>query len=351
MRKEANIISSPSTKTWEELYKAAIEFKEIGAWNWMWDSDVFGVKNPVNGEIGYCCVLGGIGEFFALAIYLGTEGLSDYLRVQSGEIDVDNKDALYLKKCLVASFGDRKFLSKDDLRVIKKLGLLFRGRNAWPLFKSYQPGYHPWYLTEEEATYLILCLKQAKEVALRFKEAPKMLNTSKDNHYFVRIPKKEGETLEWMDAWLEPPPPLKKMVIMVKEMDESRLKRIEKTASRQEMIWEIDFFHFPACVEEKGGRPYYPLAFLWVDQDSYYILHTYLTTPKKYRIEFIEQFLHCLEKVKILPAEILVKKGELFSYLCPFTERLNIKLSLVEELDAIEEARNDMVEYFDKGKS
>lgn len=141
--------SSPSLQDWEKLYEAAMEFKEIESWNWMWDSDIFGVQNPENDEIGYCCIMGRMGEHFALAVYLGTEGLDGYLRIQSGEILPGDVDILHLQKCLMASFEDRDFLQKPDLQVIKELGLKFRGRNSWPLFRSYRPGYHPWYLTKE----------------------------------------------------------------------------------------------------------------------------------------------------------------------------------------------------------
>ena len=48
--------------------------------------DIFGVGNPRIGEIGYCCVLGKMGEVFGLVAYLGTEELEGYLRIQSEEI-------------------------------------------------------------------------------------------------------------------------------------------------------------------------------------------------------------------------------------------------------------------------
>lgn len=74
---------TPPLKDWKELYKASIEFKNIDAWNWMDDTNIFGVQNPANGEIGYCCILGNLGEVFGLVAYTGTKGLEGYLKMQS----------------------------------------------------------------------------------------------------------------------------------------------------------------------------------------------------------------------------------------------------------------------------
>ncbi|MFQ5814136.1 MAG: hypothetical protein ACE5I2_13255, partial [Anaerolineae bacterium] len=140
---------SPTKADWQALYQAALEFKEIEAWTWMYDSDVFGVQDPATGEIGYCCIMGNLGEMFALALYLGSEGLESYMRVASEppQISAEALETMLLQKCLIVSFGGREELTKEDRQVIKRLGLKFRGRTAWPLFRSYRPAYHPWYLT------------------------------------------------------------------------------------------------------------------------------------------------------------------------------------------------------------
>ncbi len=336
--------SSPSVQEWKNLYDAAIKFKEIECWNWMWDSDVFGVQNPANGEIGYCCVMGELGEHFALAVYLGTDGLEGYLKIQSGEILPGDVDVLHIQKCLMASFEDRKILRGPDLQLIKELGLKFRGRKSWPLFRSYRPGYLPWYLTGEEARYLALALQQAIVVALRFKEDEGMLAPPKENHYLVRGPEKEGEGLRWKEKWLEPSP-LEGAEIVAEPVDEARLERIRETASRSRGIWEADFFYFPGGAEG-GERPYFPLSFLLVDHRSGLILNAHLAGPPDYGSEFIEKFLSTIESTGRLPEEVLVKKGEVFKLLEPVTSRLEVKLGKVRRLISLEEARAGMFEFF-----
>ena len=176
----------PSIQEWKDLYEAAIQFKKMKCWDWMWDTNIFGVQNPVTGEIGYCCIMGGAGEHFALAVYQGSEGLYGYLTLQSGE-KPSLQDILSLQKLLMASFEDRNLLQKEDIQLTKKIDLKFSGPNSWPLFRSYQPGYHPWHLTGEEARYLTLCLWQAIDVSLRFKGDPEKLTPAMGNRYLVRV--------------------------------------------------------------------------------------------------------------------------------------------------------------------
>lgn len=194
----------PSHQDLKALYSAAIEFKNAAPWDWMHDSDIFGVQDPVSGETGYCCVMGAGGEHFALGVYLGGEGLAGILRILSGEFYPRHEEALFVQKCLMASFEDRSYLKKEDLGHIKALGLKFRGANAYPLFRNYSPGYVPWYLTGEEARFLTLALKQAIEVSRRFEKDHDMLIHSSSGKFFVRTPMKHGESISWMDEWHDP---------------------------------------------------------------------------------------------------------------------------------------------------
>ena len=339
-----NIDPSPSLQEWKALYEAALEFKELAPWNWMHDTDIFGVKDPVSGEIGYCCIMGGAGEYYALGVYSGSEGLYGLSRILSGEFSEFKDEALFIQSCLMASFEDRKCLQKQDLRQIKALGLKFRGRNAWPLFRNYMPGFFPWYLKSDEVRFLTVALKQAMDVSMRFKKYPGLLVHPSRDHYFVRVPDKPGEVIIWKDEWLEPSP-LKMEDIPAIPVKETTLRRLKKARLQRGGIWEIDFFYVPAVLQEKGERPYFPYMSLLVDHNSTLILKFQLEKKADCKSTFPVKFVDFIEHVKVMPDELLVKRYDVYRIMEPLSAELGIEINMVESLPALESARKSMKDF------
>jgi hypothetical protein len=331
-----------SNQTWQDLYRAAGEFKNLRPWEWMFDDQVFGVQNPANGEIGYCCIMGAAGEVFALGVYLGSDGLEIYSRIQSGQIDPG--EVFYTQRCLVASFEDRDELNKPDLDRIKSLGLKFRGRNSWPLFRSFLPGYQPWYLTDDEAEYLTLALQQATQVARRVRDDEDLLKSKLKNHYFVRVPERQGDALSWQDAWL-PPAPLPKKEFSVPPPDSKRLAALKKNITKKQGLWEIDVFYSPLAIKEQG-RPYYPLMLFCVDQKYELLLLVDLAPQSEYKQKFQDKFLELMERVKFFPEGLFVEKPDVFRLFERLAADLNIQIRLIDRLIKLPEARAKMTEHF-----
>lgn len=335
---------APSIKEWQRLYDVALKFKKMECWNWMYDDNLFGVQNPENEEIGYCCIMGNLGEMFAIAVYQGTDGLEGYFKIQSGEID-GSDPVLVSQKCLMASFEERSYLQKEDIQIIKNLGLKLRGRNDWPLFRSYLPGYLPWFLTKNEALFLTVAIEQAMVVALRFREDDRLLTLPGEDEYLVRVPDKKGDIVLWKDRRIKPVP-AEKTIIIDARFDETRIQRIKKKAVHIDAVWEIDIAFAPTPIREKKERPFFPRMFAVMDHNSGFALDTYLFGISDDTSEFRYHFLGFLEKMEVLPQEILIKKDETLQILEPLTSRLKIKATQVPELPAFEEFLDGMFGFF-----
>ena len=334
---------NPTNEQWTALYEAAAAFKQTAPWKWMYDSELFGVQDPESGEVGYCCVLGSLGEVLGLNVYLGARGLSRYLEMYEAEHPEKDPDMPYKQDLLVAHFDDRSFMEPEDLKRVKVLGYSFKGKKAWPWFRRYEPGFYPRQINESEVVFLTQALMQAIEMAKRLKENPAMLEKAGNQVCLVRVPSIQEEQITWKDVWQEIPL-LKPAAIQVPPVDELRLKKLKKEVRRLGGVWEGDYFFSPAVIQE-GGRPYYPQTVLWVHQESGQILAGEFFPHQGFEKAFQDHFMTLLEKLDAVPQEIQVKRIEVLQLLQPVIDYLKISAALKKNLPGLEEARRAMEEF------
>ena len=159
--------TAPTLDAWRRLYALMAQVKEMAPWDWMYESDVFAVQDPENQEFYFVSVMGNLGEHLSIAVYLGVRAYDRLLTFAENAESETGEELLEIAR-LQASFEDRDQLTTQDRNTIKELGLKFRGKMAWPLFRSYRAGFAPWLLEAHEARILTLALEQLLDVAPRF---------------------------------------------------------------------------------------------------------------------------------------------------------------------------------------
>ena len=351
-------IKQPTEKEWKRLYEIAVKVKELAPWEWMYEDNIFGVQNPETEEIGFVSVMGVGGEHYGISLYLGAEGLFGYDNLQDQAINdpsalEDNAFALFDIPQLQASFENRGQLEKDDHAVIKKLGLKFRGSFNYPMFRSIVPGFLPYYITSDEARFLSYVLEQLLEVAPRVQADEEILDdTDIDEEfesYLVRVPKKQNGTTVWHDEHLViKPPPDKDISVSVPE---DVMEEIKHFPQNKNLTLEVDIFYAPQPVAEKGKRPFIPKILMFADSRSGMVLGVELLKSYETEVENFTQLVtnifESLRKLNARPKVIKVSSEELFQLFRSFTQQLTIELKQVEELKAVEAAKEGMFGFFD----
>ncbi len=340
-KKRADAGKKPSLEEWRALYEAATAFKEARCWEWMHDSDLFGVMDPETGEVVYCCIMGELGEHYALGAYLGPDGLQSILDIME-DPDPLSPDFLLIQKCLMASFESREDLAKEDRAVIKELGFKFRGKNQWPLFRSYEPGLYPWFIDAWECRFLTLALQQALEISLRCRSSKAILEGDQPRTFLVRVPRMQGKNITWLDQYLKAASVVKKHVSF-KITDELLLRKILTSGKRDQAVWEVDTFFAPFPVQEKKNeRPYYPKVFLILDSSRDLILgHEMIKDLSQEGYRCIHYISDLMDEL-IIPSQIVVERDETYYLLKDLCRQLNIPLKKVEQLASIPCVRKDM---------
>jgi hypothetical protein len=334
----------PSSQEWGALYEAAASFKALAPWKWMREHQIFCVADPEGREVGYCGVTGADGEHMSLIVNLGTEGLSGYLTtLELGDV-VDPLELLFIQRNLMSSFEDRGLLRKEDRDVIKGLGLSFRGKGAWPLFRSFRPGFLPWTLTSWEARFLRACLEQAIDVTGRVRDDPELIDLGEDSTLLSRVAVEDRAGIEWRDE-RRPVPNVKRPPVPRPDLDITRAKRRLEGAKRLDSVWEVDMFHIPeAAQERKGDRPYFPRLALWVDLGTGLVVGHSMFGPVD-TPDLSMATLRVIERMG-MPRSFVVQRPEVASLLEPLAELGGIGLQPAERLEGIESARMSMMSGF-----
>jgi hypothetical protein len=341
--------SEPTIQEWKRLYAAMQQIKEIAPWEWMTESEVFGVQNPETGEIGFVSVMGMLGEHIAIAVYPGAEAIYKLWNLVERAEKQENValEAILEIPQLQAVFEDREAITQKDREVHKKLGLKFRGRQSWPHFRSYRPGFAPWYLEAAEARFLALALEQLADVAPRFDEDPSFLVPEEEDVFLVRVPDATGEEVSWRDEEIVIPPP-EPMRLMIQGPTQV-LDTVARLPKRRNKL-EVDFFMMPQQIGERGERPRYAYNLFLVDANSTMILGADLVSVETTFDEMLAsvpaRLLKILARFDSAPAEIQVSSPRLHWLLEPVLKLVEVKVKLVRRLNAIELVKQEMNRFF-----
>lgn len=225
--------------------------------------------------------------------------------------------------------------SKADWQRLYDAALRFRGIKSWEWLAD----------SKQEASLFALILEQATEVALKLKQEPNFIMGPTDLHYLVRVPRVTKRAIEWRNEYLVPEAPGREPIrYRPQSVDEVKIKRISKKARKIDIALEVDYAYMYAPVQE-GNRPFYPYAILWVDHNTGFALHVAVTKPDRLEQVFSKELLEVFLKRALIPAQILVKREDLFRMPIPYSERLGFEIVLVDELPLIEEAQRELGEH------
>lgn len=267
--------AEPNLDDWRRLYELAADIKQLAPWRWMQEDDLFAVQNPDAGPNGYVSVMGNGGEHFAIGVYLGSEALMGFWMMQ--ETPVVEMEMLLAFRQLQLSFEDRKHVEDEDRAVMKELGLKFRGRNAWPIFRSFVPGYLPWLIDADEARFLIQALEQTLEVAPRVRENPDLLVMADAEAYFGRVARIEAGQMVWKDEAIVVHAPEHPSLEL--PMNQTLLEAVAARPQRRGFTLELDAIGLEMILGDDEGRPYLPTLLLGVDAKTGMVLLHELLSP------------------------------------------------------------------------
>lgn len=332
-----------SKKQANYLFERAKEFNKIKPWQWLSDVDVFGIKFYDMDEIIFCSVLGNAGELNGMLMYQGVEGFKSFMDVFEHSYDFE-EELIHIQKAIIMTFENRRSISNDDYTLIKKSDINFRGNRQWPTFRKYEPGFVPWFVSEQNLKDLPRILKEAYDCCLYFRENMDIVNMMnlgkccvkniyKDNNYEYSIIN--------FDDILDSNKKYKPNSMIHNKLE---IKRLKKQCKETEMIWEIDsFFHIYPI--DDNEIPFFPAMLFIVETITEKIIGHHLTHPNKMNFEFQDYLVEMIKKNKILPKKIVLSNRSLWMKITDLMNSLGVKVQFVHKLKRIPKIKDDLFKF------
>ncbi|MEW6752889.1 MAG: hypothetical protein AB1505_18200 [Candidatus Latescibacterota bacterium] len=330
---------SPDLPQYRALCECAARILRVAPWEWMEESDLFGVRDPDTGELGFVSVMGMLGEHRAVAVYQGAVGLWQFLSLHEEGDDPEIAAQVSELPHLHLAFVPRRDLEPSDRSVYKRLGLRSPGRNAWPEFRIYVPGFVPRPLRQGEVGLLQHGLEQLPGVAERYREDESVLHPD-GPQMLVRVPV-AGEWVDRYETVEHVPMPWES--VELDPFTRAALERLERTRG----TLDIAFVHLWSTVGgEPGLDPFYVYMLLLVDGHTGLLVGSEVLVPDPTAAALWSQLpghlARLLEPAGGLPATVRVDRPRLARALGPVLEAVGVELVEAGALPHLDELREGL---------
>lgn len=326
MRKEASL------EEWRELYEVAIKIKELKPWEHLWDLDLFTLLLPDSEPI-VSSIMGKGGEFFGVGSYVGSEAISKFFdMLNKKNIPPEQMFRYQDDNVLMCYFGDREELTAKERKIIKDLGLKFRGKGNWIYFHSFKKGYAPYILDQDEVLQETEILKNLYMSLRSYIEIGLEVDFEGGNTLLRLYDSERDEWLNFESPIMFPEPEYMTPVIE----DELLIANLKKQEQNKN-IWEMDISYLGSFIRDKEyERPVNSRICVLAERKSGVVINQDMFYPIDDDIQVTLNMLISSIMRFGRPSKILVRDECFYHILKDLCERIKIKLEIKERLRAID---------------
>lgn len=335
--------NTPSNEEYLALYQAAGQLREQKPWDTLGAGDLVGVRDPETGVTGYCGLLGQMGEYFALHVYLGGEGMDAYKALVDAGDDLEGEPSqlnLMLagrsQKNLVVDFSDAAEVSPVDKARVKRLGLSFRGKCAWPVFMRNDPCCEHRDLDCREVRFLTTAIREVLSMTARVRDdglvLPEPFLTEK---VLVRVPVHQDGVLVWNDVIEALETSLVPECYPLSESDRGALEGMPV----RELYLELAHTILPATIKvHESDRGMLTRMLIATDGRSGKVLGFYMFEPGEFPGGAVRQVASMLKTLGFIPSRLVMNDRWLFAAFGNAVPALRSSLALSNRMEASEDA-------------
>ena len=336
----------PSLSTMEHLYDLTSQVYGLRPWQWLAEDQLILARDPATGELCYCSVMGALGEVFSVHAYIGTEGYRMFRKIQAEELAGAGEFFGSMRSVSV------EFVAKTDTDALdRKLLAAFHhptGKEiASPIFRSIRPGFYPWFVNEQEAQTLAVCMHATLRICTAVM-SQRGLSFWDDADTFPLVAPVEGEhpsRIQSIKAILPAEPP-----VAAVRSDDERFLALRHQDYAVRGVLELDHIYTPTIVGKKNERKACICITLAVDADSGFVYSPEMTHANISPGEAMAKaFLKAVQASRTMPKEVRVRSGRLKDSVAPLLESFGITIRVAKQLPALEQAQAALLRMMEGG--
>ena len=332
----------PSFETGRQLCDIVTEFSLLQPWKILADQDLILVQDPQSGDVCYCSVMGALGEVYSLHVYIGPESYRLFRRVAEGA-PIMFGDFFASQHAVSAEFVKFSELTLPDRQLLHEVGHPPLKRVRAPIFRAFRPGYHPWYVTQQEATLLIRCL-QAVITVCRMLPNDKSGYWAEEDVYPFLVPVGSDESrrdyeIKLVKA-LEPPP----APVQITPLNPDQVQKIRKENFPPGGVFEVDHFFSTAKIGEKNERKACLRVGMAADAATGIVFPPVLAKPEDATADIlVTTIVKAMQTARCLPREVHVTDKTFKMLLEPLAEELGFSVHVRKSMAALELAKDHLL--------
>jgi len=320
-------------KLWLELYSIVDKILKLEPWYKLANNNLLMYASEENNDVYYFVTMGGLDLCKGIMVFDSKEIERD---LEFFNNDYPLSTLRNYQEGILCNFCRRDNISNKNKKIIKELGLKFRG--TWIAFEKFEKGYEAYSLDIEqvkiaidEFTSYYEMVKNIIEndIKIDFEAGKTLLRIfNKENQCFID----NATDIFFSDSEFN--------VIQISDHLKNQLKEIPKT----ELSIEYEFLNYlPIKLKEKDGKINFSRMRILADRKSGYILMHDLIKDNDYKdeadyvFESIDKLIEFITKYG-RPKGIYVRDEKTKALLSDLESGIDIKIKLSPRLDAIDGA-------------
>ncbi|HXY47874.1 MAG TPA: hypothetical protein VEI01_00390 [Terriglobales bacterium] len=332
----------PSFTAMQRLYALASDLFGLHPWQILDESQLILVRDSASDELCYCSVMGALGEVYSMHAYIGAEGLRTFRKLEA-EAMADPGEFFAINRSVYVEFVPRAELEPQDRKLLAALRHP-QGRGlASPIFRAIRPGFHPWFVTADEARMLAECIRAVLVVCTAVASQKKAKFWNKAETYPLVTWVEDSEPryqINLVKSTLLPDPPSSPVYL-----DEETLRRAKDYPVRGKM--ELDYIFSGLPIGKKKERKSCASISVAVDADTGMVYASEVTdssVPCENALSRV--FLKAIQSSHALPTEVRVRSHKLKDSLDQLMRSLGVDLHVASRLPAADQARVHLLGFF-----